>query len=155
MQNKILRELETYISAKLLWAIRESDPFIISEDINIENLFIDDNTDKHRTSLPHGLTKSSLKDPTTDVEKRKQPENQESYNLENTSFSSPIPTSKFLKESRTTLRRSSRNKENLVSYREPRLNCKLRRGDPFIDAVSLHSPINRKEEIMKNSKNTK
>ncbi|XP_051839623.1 uncharacterized protein LOC127553162 isoform X1 [Antechinus flavipes] len=88
-------------------------------------------------------------------EKTPKKENQESYNLENTSFSSPIPTSKFLKESRTTLRRSSRNKENLVSYREPRLNCKLRRGDPFIDAVSLHSPINRKEEIMKNSKNTK
>ncbi|XP_031814040.1 shugoshin 2-like isoform X1 [Sarcophilus harrisii] len=82
-------------------------------------------------------------------------ENQESHNLENTSFSSPIPTSKCLEESRTTLRRSARNKENLVSYREPRLNCKLRRGDPFTDAVSLHSPINRKEEIMKNSKNTK
>ncbi|XP_074154981.1 uncharacterized protein LOC141560532 [Sminthopsis crassicaudata] len=72
--NKILRELETYISARLLCAIRESDPFIISEDINTESLFIDDNTDKHRTSSPHGLTKSSLKDPTTDVEKRKQPE---------------------------------------------------------------------------------
>ncbi|XP_036611622.1 shugoshin 2-like [Trichosurus vulpecula] len=70
--NKVLRESEAYISAKLLCAIRESDPFTISEDISMENLFTEDNADKHRTSSPHGPTKSPLKDPTVDVENGKQ-----------------------------------------------------------------------------------
>ncbi|XP_072473522.1 uncharacterized protein [Notamacropus eugenii] len=73
-------------------------------------------------------------------------ENQESYSLENTRFSS-FPTSKFLSDSRTTLRRSVRRKKNCVSYQEPRLNCKLRRGDPFMDALFGHSSINRKKKI--------
>ncbi|XP_074048672.1 uncharacterized protein LOC141491715 [Macrotis lagotis] len=49
-------------------------------------------------------------------------ENQESHNLENTRLASPFSTSKFLRDSSTMLRSSLRRKDNLISYREPRLN---------------------------------
>ncbi|NXN07452.1 SGO1 protein, partial [Indicator maculatus] len=73
--------------------------------------------------------------------------------LTNASIQSHISLPKSLKTSEENSAAPSRRGRATICYKEPSLQCKLRRGDPFTDAQFLDSPVDRvKKKIRFKSK---
>ncbi|XP_067994034.1 shugoshin 2 isoform X1 [Melanerpes formicivorus] len=150
-----------YLRSKLKPVVRKSKSKCSkSMPLNIDSLFQEGPSsvelsarEKHSASVNFSILADSEICGENDHNKAQDAGRKALQDLTNAGTQSHISSPKSLKTSEENSAAPSRRGRAIICYKEPSLQCKLRRGDPFTDTEFLDSPVSRvKKKICFKSK---